>query len=164
MQDWNLRQYIQYLPEVKYLIPPAFLDYLGHFGWNSEIIGYGDVLAACKRNKITLLEHDMKLPGLYYFHEGKPYIVQSKSNKGIFRIYVCCHELVHYNLDLAHICCYADISGTELIECRAHVVASCSIIPAPMLEEFTNHQLESFFNYPRDLVQLRRAVSVTIGL
>jgi hypothetical protein len=163
MYQWKLLRHIPYLKAAQHLIPNWYLSYITQFGWNKEILGYGDFASACDRNDILIVTGSGGLPGAYNVVNDRPVIYLRNDLIEPFKSFVSIHEISHSSLDSGVPCFYADLPDTRIIECRVNMIAACSLIPLRLMEHLTQQDMLHMFNYPADLYGFRRAIYKQCG-
>lgn len=141
---------------------------LGSIGFNKQTLSFEVFLNLCKILGVWVAQKPLKHDsGFYYNHDSEafgrivPTIVLSSSLSGYMKLWVAWHELAHYLLHPPEIQFFSETTRLK-IEHQANIIASCCVIPRPLLKQILKGEVEN--DYPRDLWQYRCEAAARYGL
>lgn len=136
-------------------VPRELLD----IGYNKRALTFEDCEKLCARLGVVLLFADPSLlgpgeDGMHFRRRGRPVIVLNKRLTGFMLLWVAWHEVVHFLLHPTDLRFFA--RGTEnKFDAEANRIATCCVIPRPMLIRILKSNDADQWLYPRELMRLR---------
>jgi Zn-dependent peptidase ImmA (M78 family) len=125
--------------------------------WNTRIVTEREVRAYCKKKGVQIVEGDVGVEGLYVIYGGVPFIVLHPALKGAMRLWVLLHELAHH---LSHVpgMQLFDKSYESKADFQANFIAAVAMIPLPLMEKMTYGEIQEEYDYPTELMEIRRYI------
>lgn len=122
--------------------------------WNTRFLTEADFYRYCDEGNIVLHE-DRRLaqPGLYLVYDNKAHIFIDERLRGFVRLLVGFHELAHFWMHPVGVKLFQGVETNA--ETEADVVATCALIPRPIIEHVSPDRICGLYGYPRSLVELR---------
>ncbi len=123
--------------------------------WNTRFLTEADFYAYCDENQIVLHEdRQLAQPGLYLVYDNRAHIFVDERLRGTERLFVGFHELAHFWLHPVGIKLFQGVNADTEIE--ADVVATCALIPRPIIDHVRSDDIRKLYGYPESLVEMRR--------
>lgn len=142
---------------------------LNRYGWNTRILTFDDFLTITKRERICVVETQMRWKGLYFPRSATyrhfPGIMLNSLLRGLPRTYVAFHELGHYLTNAPGLRQYEDCNlAYEQFEFEAHSIAAVAMLPRPLFDRYSFYELAWNYEYPCKLVRLRQKINILYGI
>lgn len=125
--------------------------------WNKRFLTEADFYRYCDENQIVLHEdRQLAQPGLYLVYDNRAHIFLDERLRGYVRLLVGFHELAHFWMHPVGVKLFQGVNADTEIE--ADVVATCALIPRPIIEHVSQENICQLYGYPAPLVELRREI------
>ena len=130
--------------------------------WNWRVFTFRDFELFCARDGVEVFELSMSPVALYTVYHRVPVILLNSRLSGTEKSYVGFHELGHHWL---HSPGQQFHWGFETkMDCEANIVASCSLIPYPVIDLKTDAEIQEEFGYSHKIIRFRREIYETWGI
>ncbi len=136
-------------------------------GWNERRLTESDFYLLCRRFKIEVTEMPLRTGGFYYRVMGRDFIAVDCRLAGPRKLAVLFHELGHYLFHTPESGATANFHGVgrkTRQEREADVFALCALIPRPLIEQRTVHELAEDHGFPVEMVAERLEILGRYGV
>lgn len=136
-------------------------------GWNRRALTEADFHRICRRERISVAEMPLPVPGYYMVCRGKSFIVIDARQRGVHWLYTAFHELAHHFLhvpDPNATAIYFRRAPQSKAEFEAEAFAVVALIPEPLLRELLTLPVEEMNGFTRDMLEFRLQVLDIYGI
>jgi Zn-dependent peptidase ImmA (M78 family) len=125
--------------------------------FNRRVYTERDLLLLCRRFGVIVIEAYTGELGLYFVHEGKPFIFLQPGLRGGLRVWVLAHEFAHFLLHAPSASTFT-ISMKRKADFEANIIAALLLIPLSLVRTLLPGEIQEMYGYPRELTDIRKAV------
>ena len=132
--------------------------------WNERILTEEDFYAYCQRDKVRVMESELfKHRGEYTIHDNICFILLQTKLKYGEKLWVGFHELGHH---LLHYPVPHKFSKGywRRMDREANFFAAIALIPTWLVESKTFGEMMEEYNYPKELIEIRKEIFEVYGI
>jgi Zn-dependent peptidase ImmA (M78 family) len=125
--------------------------------WNQFVCSEETARELCFEEKVRVVEAQIRARGEYLIYRQVPFIIIKNNLPSKWRAWVLWHELAHHWLH--HPGNYKfHKTVIRKFDFEANFVAAIALIPTMLLELMTLEEIAAEFNYPTELLEVRRKI------
>lgn len=126
--------------------------------WNERVLTSDDFYDFSQREKVRIVESDLfRYKGEYYIRKNTSFILLQKNLKQPEKLWVGFHELGHHLLHypVTH---HFSKGIYRKMDREANYFAAISLMPTDLIKKETFGEIYEEFNYPKQLIELRKEI------
>jgi Zn-dependent peptidase ImmA (M78 family) len=125
--------------------------------WNSRVLTEADFDEICAREKLRVLEAEIKAKGEYGIYGKTPVILLRRGLRQPLKLWVGMHELGHH---LLHYPVKHRFSRSMYyrIDREANYFAAIALMPTALITTKTVSEIVEEYNYPKQLIEVRQEI------
>lgn len=132
-------------------------------GFNRRAQTFEDFESICAEVGIKYFWSDEESEGMHFIRRGYPIIILSRRLSGFMLLWVAFHELTHCLLHHPGLRYFVRGTGDK-VECEAHDISLCCVIPKPALKRVLLSGNVEEFCYPQDMLRERCELLTRSGM
>lgn len=127
-------------------------------GWNQRIYGAEAAAELANNLRVGVVECDLQARGEYFLHGGQPIIAIRQGLGQGLRLWVILHEIGHHLLH-APVPHKFSPSITQKQDAEANFFAAVALMPGWLCSGSTPAEIAAAFDYPAEIIEIRRQIS-----
>lgn len=126
--------------------------------WNEVVFNESLAQLACERLLVRVAEWNIRARGEYLIENGVPFILLRKGLSERMRLWVWLHELGHHLLHYPATHRFSKSTHTRM-DREANFFAAIALMPTSLCRIMTPAEIAAEYNYPDEIIEIRREVA-----